>query len=198
MSSDPEDPSTRRARFEATAVPLLAAVYAAARRLARGRAEEAADLTQETYLRAYRTFEGFTPGTNCKAWLLTILYSVFVNRYHRAQREPEALEPEAIERRFEQLARSGGHEQDVETDLIRYLDGAGPEVRSALDRLPEAFRAALWLVDVEELTYEEAAQALGCPVGTVRSRLFRGRKLLFLELADYARRSGYLKDPEGS
>ncbi len=168
-------------------------MHAAARRLTRGRAADAADLTQETYLRAYRTFAGFVPGTNCKAWLLTILYSVFVNRYHRAKLEPEALEPEELERRWQALAQGGA---DEEARWIERLDGTSAEVRAALDGLPEILRTVVLLVDVEELTYEEAARAVGCPVGTVRSRLFRARRQLLAELADYAQRVGYLAPDE--
>lgn len=182
----------RRARFEDTALPLLQRVHYAALHLSR-RPEEARDLVQETFLRAYRTFDGFTPGTNPKAWLLTILYSVFANRYRKAQREPRAVPLEEVER-FEGLLAGA----DAERGSGGWEGGpapAGPEVERALAGLPEPYRDAVLLVDVQELTYEEAAATLGCPVGTVRSRLFRARKLLFVALYDYARQAGYLKEP---
>lgn len=174
----------RRARFEATALPHLGTVHAAARRFAYRSAIDAEDLVQETFLRAYRTFDGFVPGTNARAWLLTILYSVFVNRYRRARREPESMATEDIERRFERLASASGAAE--ERERIARLDGASPELRSALARLPEALRSVLLLVDVEDLTYEEAALAIGCPVGTIRSRLSRARRQLYVELFEGA------------
>jgi RNA polymerase sigma-70 factor (ECF subfamily) len=182
----------RRARFEATALPYLRALHCAAIHLVR-QPEDARDLVQETFLRAYRTFDGFTPGTNCKAWLLTILYSVFVNRYRKAQREPPAVSLDDLEARFEGFfggTAAGRAPVDWDSGPLP----TGPEVASALAGLPDPYRDAVLLVDVQELTYEEAAVALNCPVGTVRSRLFRARKLLFVALHDYARRTGYVKE----
>jgi RNA polymerase sigma-70 factor (ECF subfamily) len=128
-----------RAEFEDWALPIAPALYRTAHRLSR-RPEDARDLVQETYLRAYRTFGNFQPGTNVRAWLFTILYSILNNE-------------------------------------------------SALRSLPEEYRAAILLVDVEDLSYEEAAEILSCPVGTLRSRLHRARKLLFAALRDYAVRN---------
>jgi RNA polymerase sigma-70 factor, ECF subfamily len=183
-------PGDRRSQFEATTLPLMTAVYRFALRLTRN-VEDARDLVQETYLRAYRTFGNFRPGTNSKAWLFTILYSVFVNRWHKERREAASISVEELEEKF--------HRVIADEDPIASWGGrygsprawADPEVDAALRHLPESFRSAVLLVDVEELTYEEAAAALGCPVGTLRSRLFRARKALCLELRDYARRAGY-------
>jgi RNA polymerase sigma-70 factor (ECF subfamily) len=183
----------RRARFEVTALPHLRRVHYAALHLSR-RPDEARDLVQETFLRAYRTFDGFTPGTNARAWLLTILYSVFANRYRKAQREPLAVPLEEGEAQFESaLARAGAPYGSRGWEGLPAA--AGPEVERALAGLPEPYRDAVLLVDVQELTYEEAAAVLDCPIGTVRSRLFRARKLLFVALYDYARQAGYLKEP---
>jgi len=182
----------RRARFEATALPYQRALHCAAVHLSR-QPEDARDLVQETFLRAYRTFDGFTPGTNCKAWLLTILYSIFVNRYRKAQREPPAVPLEELEERFEGLIVGTGAEQADMGWKGGPLPG-GPEVERALAGLPGPYRDTVLLVDAQDLTYEEAAAALGCPVGTVRSRLFRARRLLFVALHDYARRTGYVKE----
>jgi RNA polymerase sigma-70 factor (ECF subfamily) len=184
-----KNPSERRQRFEATALPLLSAVYAYGIRLSRN-AETARDLVQETYLRAYRTFDNFRPGTNCKAWLFRILYSIFVNRYWKRQREPKTVPLEEIENRFQATLQAN---DDIRTD------GRNPiwtdrDVEAALDGLPEAFRATVILVDIEDFTYEEAAAAMNCPVGTVRSRLCRARKMLFVTLHEHARRAGYLKE----
>jgi len=183
--------SERRVRFEADMMPLLGAVHRLARRLAQGPAD-AADLLQDAMLRAYRGFDGFVPGTNRKAWLLKITYSVFVNRYRLSRREPEPLPDEELERRFEQAVGMHG-EPDALDRLDRGAWGTGAEVDTALRQLPEPFLSAVLLVDLEELTYEEAAAVLECPVGTVRSRLFRARKHLFAALQGYARERGYLK-----
>jgi RNA polymerase sigma-70 factor (ECF subfamily) len=186
------DGEARRRRFEDTAVGLMPVVYRVARRLARD-ADEAADLTQESFLRAYRTFDSFTPGTNCKAWLLTILYSVFINRYRRDRRAPMWTSLDAVDTQSARLFAAGPGDGQAHEPLLQEIEGLEPEVQHSLDALPEPFRAALLLVDVEDLTYEEAAAVLGCPVGTLRSRLFRGRRQLFHALRDYARRAGYLK-----
>lgn len=183
-------PQPDRARFEEVALPFIQRLYNTAWRLTRS-PEEAGDLVQETYLRAYRTFSGFTPGTNCRAWLFTILYSVFSNRYRKKRREPETLSIEELETRHGDAPRAeswGSHRRVLDNPDPGW---AAPEVDRALGLLPPGFRAVVLLVDVEELTYEEAAQVLGCPVGTVRSRLYRARKLLFRMLVDYAEKLGY-------
>ncbi len=185
------DADERRVRFESLALPFMRALYNTALRLTQ-EPQDAADLMQETFLRAYRTFENFIPGTNCKAWLFTILYSIFVNQYRQAKQRPRVESLEELEQRFHQFAQAPDPASDMTT-----VDGWGrrwsPEVERALRQLPEDFRAPLLLVDVEELAYEEAASVLGCAVGTVGSRLFRGRKLLFAMLQAYAHEAGYGK-----
>lgn len=189
----PSPAQDARAEFESIAVPHMAAVHRSARRLAR-RPEDAADLLQETYLRAFRTFANFRRGTNAKAWLFTILYSVFVNRYHRSKHEPEPTDPSDLDQRFAAVVNA-----PLVTETLAALRSTlATEVEAALHQLPESFRAAVLMVDVEELTYEEAAAAAGCPVGTLRSRLFRGRKALVVALAEYARRQGYASRPGGA
>ncbi len=187
----PLDPDVRRAQFEATALPFLKPLYNAALRLA-GRSEDARDLVQETYLRAYRTFESFVPGTNCRAWLFRILYSVFVNQWKKERRGALLLPTEELEQRYYEAAAATG---DLTADAAPPLldERWEPEVDRALRLLPEGLRAAVLLVDVEQLSYEEAATALGWPIGTLRSRLFRARKQLFAALQEYARASGYLR-----
>ena len=177
----------RRERFEAEALPHLKAVYNHAWRLAR-REEDARDLSQETFLRAYQAFDSYTPGTHARAWLLKILYSVFVNRYRRDRRAPAEVSIDEMELRYPR--HFAAPEQGTGVDPWRPSSWAAPEVEAALAELPEAFRQAVLLVDVEELTYEEASAALGCPVGTVRSRLFRARRILAAVLEDYAGRRG--------
>jgi RNA polymerase sigma-70 factor (ECF subfamily) len=194
MSDSPIDEASRRARFEETALPHLRRVYNVALRLAR-RPEDASDLAQETYLRAYRTFDNFRAGTACKAWLLTILYSVFINRYWKRKREGEAVPVEALEENYHRLLAAGSRDDEGSALRAANLDRPAAEVVRALSELPESFRAAVVLVDMEDLSYEEAAAALQCPVGTLRSRLFRARKLLFVALRGYALEAGYLKTP---
>src|SRR5262249_26793451 len=148
------------------AVPYLNAVYSFALRLTR-HGEDAHDLTQDAFVRAFERFGSFTRGTNCKAWLFSITYSIFVNQYHRSRRDP--VRTHADER----------HELTSPRPLTSSAQVASEaDVEAALAQLPDDFRSVVLLVDVEELSYEEAAEILACPVGTVRSRLYRGRKLL--------------------
>ncbi|HEV8609365.1 MAG TPA: sigma-70 family RNA polymerase sigma factor [Thermoanaerobaculia bacterium] len=180
----------KRARFEAAALPHLKAAYNMALRLTR-QTEDARDVVQETYLRAYRTFDNFRPGTNCKAWLFTILYSIFVNRYRKEKREPATLSVDELEEKFHRSLVAPERTEPGATG--RPPEWTDREVELAFDELPETFREVVLLVDVEELTYDEAAAALGCPIGTIRSRLSRARKALYVALEQYARRTGYLK-----
>ncbi len=188
--SFPDETQMTAARFESAALPFMGALYHKAVVLTR-RPEDASDLVQETYLRAYRNFASFTEGTNCKAWLFTIQYSIFVNKYRKAQREPELLSIDEMEEQF----HGAIGQQNWEADFAA-LDWKEPEVDAALGKLPEGFRAAVLLVDVEELSYEEAATVLACPVGTLRSRLARARRMLFVELQAYARTKGFCREAQ--
>jgi RNA polymerase sigma-70 factor, ECF subfamily len=176
--------SQRREEFESTALPLSRSLYATALRLT-GQADDAMDVLQETFLRAYRTFDSFTLGTNAKAWLFKILRSVSANRRRDRHRRPPVLSLEETEERFGPLALAAPPTREPDHE----------EVGHALNRLPEEHRLVVQLVDVEGLTYEEAADVLACPVGTVRSRLSRARRALFVELHDYAERNGYARGP---
>jgi RNA polymerase sigma-70 factor, ECF subfamily len=189
MSQD--EASGKRAQFEAIAVPLMSALYNVALRLVWS-PDDAADVLQETCLRAYRTFDNFRPGTNARAWLFTILYSVVINRQKKVQREAGFISVDELEERFSRYLDASIEPQSLRADPSA-ADIDSPEVDAALQTLPDVFRVAVLLVDVQEFTYEEAAAIVGCPVGTLRSRLFRGRRLLFAALQDYARRAGYLK-----
>jgi RNA polymerase sigma-70 factor (ECF subfamily) len=187
------DIETRRAEFEATALPYMGALYNTARRLTHG-SDDAADLVQETFLRAYRTFDNFAAGTNCRGWLLTIMYSVFINHYHKARRQLPTLSIDDLEGRFQQYLESsedaGESAATVDVRGVRM----NPEIERALQQLPEDFRAPVLFIDVEGLSYDEAAEVLRCPVGTIRSRLYRGRRLLFAALQDYAAAMGFRSD----
>lgn len=182
----------KREAFEATAIPFMRALHNMALRLTHD-PQDAADLVQETFLRAYRTFANFTPGSNCKAWLFTILYSIFVNQYRQSKRRPRMESVEELEERFHRFVEAPA---DPASDITT-VEGWGwrwsPEVERALRQLPEDFRVPLLLVDVEGLSYEEAASVLGCPVGTVGSRLYRARLALFAMLQEYAYQAGYGK-----
>lgn len=184
------NPELRRAQFEEAALPLMGSLYSAALYLAR-RPADAEDLVQDTYLRAYRNFEDFAPGTNCKAWMLKILHSIFVNKARKAQREPRAATVEDLEQRYQRWLQPSGSSFSPMPGSSE--PGLSPRLVEILHQLPEVFLSAVVLVDVEELSYEEAAAALGCPVGTVRSRLFRARRLLFAALRAHAEEMGYLK-----
>jgi RNA polymerase sigma-70 factor, ECF subfamily len=182
------DPDARRQQFEAVTLPLMQALYDTALRLTSD-PEDAADSVQETYLRAFRTFDNFRPGTNARAWMFTILYSVVINRRKKSMREIRTASVEELEQRLRIL------DEASEPDGLGNVEAWGArwptQLAAALGELPEAFRAAVLLIDVQELSYEEAATALDCPVGTVQSRVFRGRRLLFAALESYARRAGY-------
>jgi RNA polymerase sigma-70 factor (ECF subfamily) len=179
--------------FGKWALPHKDYLYTSCLYLARQR-DDAEDLFQETYLRAFRFFHQFTPGTNCRAWLLTIMHNVFKNRYTRSQRAKQALEfdPAVHEHEKKRLADGdAGRDNPVDLLLSQLLDS---EITDALQALPEEYRSTLVLVDIEELTYEETAAVLGCPIGTIRSRLSRARRLLRAALTAYARDRGYVRE----
>ena len=160
------------ASFEATAVPHMHAIYDAALRLA-GDPAGAQDLTQETFLRAWRSFDTFEPGSNCKAWLLRIQYNLFCTQYRKAQRLPLLRMDGTGEQPTMEVA---SFEPGPEEQTVRELDRAA--VRRAIARLPQDFRMAVILVDIHGLSCAEAAEVMGIPRGTVLSRLHRARKRL--------------------
>jgi RNA polymerase sigma-70 factor, ECF subfamily len=166
----------RRLQFEQAALPHLDALYTSALRLARNR-DDAEDLLQETVLRAYRSFHQFSPGTNCRAWMLTILYNRFRSGYRRGLREQVANSRDEFEQEIEtlSLAQDDGHDNP---EQIAAGHNAAQLIRRALASLPEEFRETLLLVDLQELNYQEVADVLDVPLGTVKSRVSRGRALL--------------------
>ena len=181
MSSDP---------FETEALSFLDALYRTALRMTRSEAD-AEDLVQETYIRAFRFREQFTPGTNLKAWLFRILTNTFINTYRRRQTQPEFTELDGVDefslyKRMSDLKTSSGA-GNPETE---FLDGlVDSEVKDALGELPEKFRQVV-LLDVEGFSYKEIAEMLDIPIGTVMSRLHRGRKFLQKRLLDLAQQRG--------
>ena len=174
-----ENRDRRRARFEAEALPWMRSLYGFAVRLARN-PEEASDLVQESYLRAFRTYDNFVPGTNAKAWLFRILFSVFAND-RRKRRRQRVLALEELEPHFDRAAMEAWRNG---RGAARAVESAAA-LEEALACLPEEHRAVVLLVDVEGLTYGEAAEALQCPVGTIRSRLSRARRSLFAVLGGH-------------
>lgn len=172
-------------------MPLMRPLYGFAARLTR-RADEAGDLVQETFLRAYRTFDNFRPGTNARAWLFRILYSIHVNQARSRQRRPTTLSMEgAGEDEPMEIADWSGVTEILTNPAI---DWEGSEVERELSALPGVFRQAVVLVDLGELTYEEAAEVAGCPVGTIRSRLARARRQLATRLRDVALSRGLVEE----
>ncbi len=171
--SPPAD-SVRSSAFETEALSSLNALYSTALRLTANRAD-AEDLVQETYLKAFRSSGQFEPGTNLKAWLFTILHNTFLNTRRQAARESIATEADELER----LPQPESVENAEQILLRKTLD---VDLQAALDSLPEVFREAVWLRDVEEFTYAEIAAILQVPVVTVMSRISRGRRLLYERL----------------
>ena len=164
--------------FEAEALASLDSLYRAALRLTRVPAD-AEDLVQETYLKAFRSADRFEPGTNLRAWLFTILHNTALNRVRDRSRETVAVDSEIVDRAADAPppgGRSAGAAETPESLLIR--DTLAPELQAAIDALPEAFRQAVWLRDVEEFSYAEIATMLSIPIGTVMSRISRGRHML--------------------
>ena len=183
----------RSREFEEVALVHLDALYRSALRLTHNRAE-AEDLVQETCLRAFRSFHRFNPGTNCRAWLFTILRNAFLNGLRRTGHEV----PEAASGTWEAEARSAtepytGASNPEEEFFQTVLHG---DIDRALKALPLPFREVVMLADLEGFSYKEIAQAVGCPLGTVMSRLSRGRALLRQALGRFAREHGYVKESE--
>jgi RNA polymerase sigma-70 factor (ECF subfamily) len=178
-----------RSDFEREAMPQLPALYGAALRLCRNEGD-AEDLVQETMLRAYRFFDTFEAGTNCKAWLFRILTNVFRNRYREREREQEILgEAESSDANLGQFLAAGP--RDSESALLGRMVSA--DVEQALAAIPAEFRLAVVLADLEDFSYKEIAEIMDCPAGTVMSRLYRGRKMLQKLLYRYALEQGILK-----
>jgi len=178
-------------QFAELAMPYMSALYSAALRLTRNPAD-AEDLVQETYLRAYRGFSGFREGTNLKAWLYKILTNTFINTYRARKRRPEQEQLDDVED-FYLFRRLGGleavaAERSPEAEVIEGLPDE--EVKAALESLPEQFRMAVLLADVEGFSYKEIADIMDVPIGTVMSRLHRGRRALQKRLWDLAQRRG--------
>ncbi|MBA8795593.1 RNA polymerase sigma-70 factor (ECF subfamily) [Friedmanniella endophytica] len=190
-----ETDAERDARFEADALGYLNQLYAAALRMTRN-PSDAEDLVQETFAKAYSSFHQFRPGTNLKAWLYRILTNTYINTYRKRQRQPQISDGADVE--DWQLARAESHTssglKSAEVEALENLPDT--DVKEALGALAPDFRLAVFLADVEGFSYKEIAEIMGTPIGTVMSRLNRGRKQLRTRLGDYARERGLLREED--
>jgi len=183
----------KRKDFEAEALEHLDAAYKTAYHLTRDPVG-AEDLVQETYLRAFRFWDQYEKGTNCRAWLLRILRNTFINQYRKRKAQPARVDYTELDRYYDQLvdAATVPKPKDPSEELFSNL--IDEEIVEAIEQLPEEFRQVVILSDLQDLSYKEIAEVLDCPVGTVRSRLNRGRKLLQGLLYEFAQKSGFLRD----
>src|SRR3954471_20652569 len=187
-----ETADERDARFTADALQYLDQLYAAALRMTRNPAD-AEDVVQETFAKAYASFHQFTPGTNLKAWLYRILTNTYINSYRKKQREPQLSDGESVE--DWQLARAESHTSSglKSAEAVALENLPDSDVKGALQALAPDFRLAVYLADVEGFSYKEIAEIMGTPIGTVMSRLNRGRTQLRRLLGDYARERGVVR-----
>ena len=195
VDREKESVEQRRKRFEADALQYMNQLYSAALRYTKN-PSDAQDLVQDTFAKAYVSFHQFEPGTNLKAWLYRILTTTFINNYRKDQRRPQISAGEVEDW---QIADASSHTSDLgksaEDEVLENI--ADKDIKDALSAMPEEFRMAVYLSDVEGFTYKEIAEITGVPTGTVMSRLHRGRKLLRASLATYAKDRGYGKDKDG-
>ena len=184
-------------RFQEDALPLLDSLYAGALRMTRN-PQDAEDLVQETMMRAYRAFDRFEAGTNLKAWLFRIMTNAYINTYRKKQREPIKVSQDDAEE-FDLYQELKNHDisytRSAENVVLDQL--VDSDIIQALDDLPDQFRLAVLLSDVQDFSYAEMAEIMDVPIGTVMSRLHRGRKALQKRLFDLAREKGIVKDGSG-
>jgi RNA polymerase sigma-70 factor (ECF subfamily) len=182
-----EDAAAKREEFEREALVHLDTLYNVALRLC-GNATDAEDLVQDTVTKAYRSWDKYERGTNCRAWLVTIMRNTFINRFRKESKRPSPVEFDAVQdvSIFEEV-----QDRDPAGTFFRQM--VDEDVKRAIQELPEEFRIPVVLSDVEGLSYAEIAEILELPVGTVKSRLFRGRRRLQQRLYDYALEMGYIR-----
>jgi len=176
--------------FEKEALPHMGALYNFALRMT-GDEDDADDLVQETFLKAFRFFDKFEKGTNCKAWLFRILKNSYINDYRKTTKEPDKVDYEDVQNFYENIKSDEVETKHYEMDAFNNL--LDDEISSAITALPEDFRTVIILSDIEGFTYEEIADFVNIPVGTVRSRLHRARKMMYAQLYDYAKNKGFVE-----
>lgn len=176
--------------FEKQAVPHMGILYNYALRMT-GNADDAEDLLQDTFMKAYRFWDKFEQGTNMRAWLFRIMKNTYINLYRKEVKEPDKVDYEDIQNYYNTIRDDSTDPNDLQQKLFGQL--LDDEISKALESLPEDFRTVVILCDIEGLTYEEIAEFVQCPVGTVRSRLHRGRKLLHTALFEYAKKRGFIE-----
>jgi RNA polymerase sigma-70 factor (ECF subfamily) len=179
----------REDEFIKEALPHEDALYNYALKIS-GNSDDAQDLVQETYYKAYRHFDKFQSGTNSKAWMFMILKNSFINEYRKSKREPYKLDYEQIQNFYENVKSDRGQTNNLDKEF--YNDLLDDELTEAIDQLPTKMREVFLLCDLDGNSYEETAELVGCPVGTVRSRLHRARHMLQETLFDYAKDKGFL------
>lgn len=181
----------KQEEFEEEVVPHLDALYNFALRLTSD-PNDAEDLVQDTIVKAYRFFSSYERGTNAKAWLFRILKNSYINNYRKKSKQPNQVDYDEVATFYETIRAERTDTSDLEDKMFRDL--IDDDISNALEELPEDFRTVVLLCDVEGFTYEEIANMLDVPIGTIRSRLHRGRNLLKSQLMEYARRRGYQSD----
>ena len=179
----------KHGEFESEALPHMDVLYNFALRTT-GNQDDARDLLQETYLKAYRFWDKYEKGTNIRAWLFRIMKNSYINRYRKETKEPDKVDYDDIENFYNSIRAEHTDPNDLQAKLFNNL--LSDEVARALESIPEDFRTVVILCDIEGLTYEEIAEFVEVPIGTVRSRLHRGRKLLQAKLLGYAKTQGFL------
>jgi RNA polymerase sigma-70 factor, ECF subfamily len=179
----------RKKSFDEEAVPHMKLLYNYALRMT-GDQLDADDLLQDTYMRAFRFFHKFEKGTNCKAWLFRIMKNCYINKYRKHKKEPAKVDYEDVQNFYDSIRAEVVDPNDLEHQVFSNL--LDDDLMNALNSLQDDYKTVVILCDLEGLSYEEIAEFLDCPIGTVRSRLHRGRKILQKKLTDYARTRGYI------
>ncbi|MCX6170372.1 MAG: sigma-70 family RNA polymerase sigma factor [Ignavibacteriales bacterium] len=180
----------RYVEFEKEAIPHMDSIYNYALRMT-GDEDDADDLVQETFMKAFRFFDKFEKGTNCKAWLFRIMKNSFINDYRKHTKEPNKVDYDDVQNFYENIKSDEVESKHYELDA--FSDLLDDDVSKAIEKLPEDFRTVIILNDIEGFTYEEIADFVDIPVGTVRSRLHRARKMLYVQLFDYAKEKGFMR-----
>ena len=181
--------SLRHKEFEQEAIPHMDILYNYALRMT-GDPDDAHDLVQETYLKAYRFWDKYEKGTNIRAWLFRIMKNSYINRYRKETKEPDTVDYNDIQNFYNTIKYESTDPNDLQEKIFGGL--LEDDVARAIESLPEDFRTVVILCDIEGLSYEEIAEFVDCPIGTVRSRLHRGRKMLRTKLFDFAKKRGYV------